>query len=215
MRVACYLRVSTDEQTVENQRGPLEQLARARDWEPVWYEETWSGRDDRRPALQKLLEDCRRGRVKAVAVVALDRLTRRVRTLLRLFEDFDRWGTQVISLRDKENWTEIEPRLRDLVLHVLGLAAEWEVDHLRARTVAGMRRAAEQGTKSGRAIGRPHLSRTQLAAAVELVQGGSSLRKAAADTGVSVRSIKRRLSALAAPRNNKGPGEAPLPLPEP
>ncbi|WP_083680742.1 recombinase family protein [Archangium sp. Cb G35] len=205
MRVACYLRVSTDEQTVENQRAPLEQLARARDWEPVWYEETWSGRDDRRPQLQKLLEDCRKGRVQAVAVVALDRLTRRVKTLLRMFEDFDRWGARVVSIR--ESWTDLPANLRDLVVHVLGFCAEMEVANLRERTRAGMRRAKEKGTKTGRPIGRPRLSRTQLAGAVELVQGGASLRQASRDTGVSVRAIRRRLDALAAPQNVEGPGE--------
>ena len=213
MKVACYLRVSTDEQTVENQRAPLEQLALARDWEPVWYEETWSGRDDRRPELQRLLEDCRRGRVQAVAVVALDRLTRSVRTLLRLFEDFDRWAIQAVSLR--ESWTDVDTRLRDLVLHVLGFAAELEVSNLRERTRAGMKRAAEKGTKSGRAIGRPRLSRTQLAAGVALVQGGSSLRKASEDTGISVRSIKRRLESLAAHQDDAGGGEAPSDLSAP
>ncbi len=213
MKVACYLRVSTDEQTVDNQRAPLEQLAQARGWEPVFYEETWSGRDDKRPELARLLEDCRRGRVRAVAVVALDRLTRSVRTLLKLFEDFDRWGVQAISLR--ESWTDVDTRLRDLVLHVLGFAAELEVANLRARTRAGMQRAAEKGTRSGRPIGRPRLSRTHLAAAVALVQGGASLRKASQDTGISVRSIKRRLEALAAPESHEGPGDAPEDGPEP
>jgi DNA invertase Pin-like site-specific DNA recombinase len=213
VKVACYLRVSTEEQTVENQRAPLAQLAQARGWEPVFYEETWSGRDDKRPELAKLLEDCRRGRVKAVAVVALDRLTRSVRTLLRLFEDFDRWGVQAVSLR--ESWTDVDTRLRDLVLHVLGFAAELEVANLRERTRAGMRRAAEKGTKSGRPIGRPRLSRTQLGAAAAMVQGGASLRAAARETGVSVRAIKRHLEALAARQKAEGGGEALSDTPTP
>jgi DNA invertase Pin-like site-specific DNA recombinase len=194
VKAACYLRVSTDEQTTENQRAPLEQLCAVRNWEPVWFVETWSGRDDRRPELAKLLEACRRGRVQVVAVVALDRLTRRVRTLLKLFEDFDRWGVQAVSLR--ESWTETDTRLRDLILHVLGFAAELEVANLRERTRAGMRRAREKGTRTGRAIGRPRCSRTQLGAAAALVQGGASLRAAAKDTGVSVRSLKRHLATL-------------------
>jgi DNA invertase Pin-like site-specific DNA recombinase len=206
VKVGCYLRVSTDEQTVENQRGPLEQLAAARGWKPVWYEETWSGRDDRRPVLQKLLEDCRKGRVGAVAVVALDRLTRRVKLLLKLFEDFDRWGVRAVSLR--ESWTDLPANLRDLVVHVLGFCAEMEVANLRERTRAGMRRAKEKGTKSGRPIGRAPLSRTQLAAAVALVQGGASLRKASRDTGISVRSISRRLETLAAQQSHVSPQEA-------
>lgn len=212
-KAACYLRVSTDEQTLENQRAPLLALCEARGWEPVWYEETWSGRDDRRPELNRMREDCRRGRVRAVAVVALDRLARSARTCLRFFEDADRWGVQVVSLR--ESWSESDRALRDLIIHVLSFAAELEVSALRERTRAGMKRAREKGTKSGRAIGRPRLSSIQLGAAAGMVQAGASLRKASTECGVSRRALARHLEALEARQDDEGarepPGEPPSP----
>ncbi|ATB36296.1 resolvase [Cystobacter fuscus] len=213
MKAACYLRVSTDEQTLENQRAPLQALCEARGWEPVWYEETWSGRDDRRPELSRLREDCRRGRVRAVAVVALDRLARSARTCLRFFEDADRWGVQVVSLR--ESWSEADRALRDLIIHVLAFAAELEVSALRERTRVGMRRAREKGTRSGRPIGRPRLSRTQLGAAAAMVQAGESQRKAAESCGVSRRALKRHLEGLGAPQNDERAREPPGEPPDP
>ena len=42
MIAAVYLRVSTDRQTVENQRCAVEELARARGYEPIVYEESES-----------------------------------------------------------------------------------------------------------------------------------------------------------------------------
>lgn len=194
MKAACYLRVSTDEQTAENQRAPLQALCDAREWTPVWYEETWSGRDENRPELKRLREDCRRGRVRVVAVVALDRLARSSRTVLDFFRDADRWGVQVVSLR--ESWSESDRALRYLIIHVLSFAAELEVTALRERTRAGMKRAKEKGTRSSRPIGRPKLSRTQLGAAAGMVQGGQSLSKAAKTCGLSRRSLKRFMAEL-------------------
>lgn len=53
---ALYLRVSTDKQTVDNQREPLAQLAAARGWEPVWYEETGPA-VTAQPVFDKLMTD--------------------------------------------------------------------------------------------------------------------------------------------------------------
>jgi hypothetical protein len=57
---ACgvYLRVSTDRQTVENQRSEVERMARARGYEPVVYEETESAAKAR-PVLDRMLADVR------------------------------------------------------------------------------------------------------------------------------------------------------------
>ena len=50
-RVACYLRVSTTEQTVENQRNDLRAYCKARGWDDVIeYSDTGvSGTRERRP----------------------------------------------------------------------------------------------------------------------------------------------------------------------
>ncbi len=74
-RAALYLRVSTDRQTAQDQLAEVRQLAMARGYEPVVYEEVDSAAKAR-PVLDRLLADVRTGRGHAVAVWALDRLHR-------------------------------------------------------------------------------------------------------------------------------------------
>lgn len=75
-RCATYCRVSSDRQTVENQIAEVTRLAVARGYDPVVYEEVES-EATARPVLEAMLSDVRAGRVQAVAVWALDRLSRR------------------------------------------------------------------------------------------------------------------------------------------
>src|SRR6516162_143898 len=93
-RAALYLRVSTDGQSVENQRLALQAVAAQRGWHVVaGYDDNGisgaQGRD-RRPGLDALLNDATRGRFDVAMVWAMDRLGRSladlIDTLLRVLE---------------------------------------------------------------------------------------------------------------------------------
>src|SRR6195952_4263435 len=77
-RAAIYLRVSTDDQTVENQRRELTAAATARGWTVVaeYADEGISGAKGRdgRPQLDLLLKDAVRRRFDVAMVWAVDRL---------------------------------------------------------------------------------------------------------------------------------------------
>ena len=80
MRAALYLRVSTLDQHPETQLYDLEQMARRREFEIVErYTDRISGARARRPGLDKMLADARRGKFDVVLVWACDRLARSVR----------------------------------------------------------------------------------------------------------------------------------------
>ena len=221
--VGIYARGSDDSIDVENQLGPLREFCAARDFVVTEYIEHETGDDTRakRPVFARLWEDARRGKVRVVIVVGLDRLTRRVSRLLELFADADRWKVRIISLRERESWTDMDARVRDFVLHGLGLAAEWELENLRDRTRKGLARVrpATPGgawrTRTGKPIGRPRASQLLLAGAARRVQSGESIRAAAQAGGVSEASLRRYLKRLAGPRNDEGPGGAPSATPEP
>ena len=85
-RAALYLRVSTDGQTTDNQRLALEAVATQRGWSVVaTYEDAGisgaKGRD-KRPGLDKLLQDAARARFDVVMAWALDRLGRSLADLI-------------------------------------------------------------------------------------------------------------------------------------
>ena len=68
-RVACYIRVSTKDQTHESQRVALNEYCQRRGLEVVEvYADTMSGTKDKRPALDKLMSDARRRKFDAVVV---------------------------------------------------------------------------------------------------------------------------------------------------
>src|SRR5207245_11533892 len=101
-RVGCYLRVSTTEQTVENQRNDLRAYCKARGWDDVIeYTDTVSGTRERRPGLDRLLSEVKARRVDVVVVAAFDRLGRSGRHLVETLELFRHPGVELISLREQ------------------------------------------------------------------------------------------------------------------
>lgn len=196
MRAGLYLRVSTDSQTVENQRAPLMELAKQRGWSVKAYEETGSA-VKARPVFDSLMTDARAGRLDVVAVAALDRLGRSLFDVLATVRELDRLGVAVVSLR--ESWLDTSGPARGLLIAVFAWVAEEERRILVERTRAGMDRAR----KAGKRIGRPRASSIMLGAAADLVAQGSSVRKAARAAGVSPQTLTRHLDALAARRNDE------------
>jgi len=88
-RVAVYARVSTHEQTCENQLIELRRYVEARGWTATEYVDTGvSGAKDRRPALDQLTTAVRRHQVDAVVCWRLDRLGRNLRHLVLLLDEW-------------------------------------------------------------------------------------------------------------------------------
>jgi len=190
MKAALYVRVSTEKQTGENQLAELCQLAAARGFEAVLYEEVESAAKAR-PVLDRMLTDARAGRVRAILVWALDRLRRSMVGSIQSVLECDRIGVPVISVR--EPWLDTSGPVRPLLVAIFGWVAEQERTRLIERTRAGIERARRQGTKSGKPIGRPPTSPVLLYAAAELVDAGQSLTSAAKVKGVSHGALSRFL----------------------
>lgn len=109
MKVAAYLRVSTQEQTTANQSPAVEARVKSRGHElaAVYQENEPAWRSGHQRELSRLLSDLRSGRRKydIVLVWSLDRLTRAgIAVILTLVNTFKSYGCQVISIQ--ESWTE-------------------------------------------------------------------------------------------------------------
>lgn len=177
-RCAVYLRVSTDRQTTTNQEADVRRMAEARGYEAVVYEETESAAKAR-PVLDRMLADVRAGRVHALAVWALDRLSRSMTAAINTVLDLDRLGVPVLSVR--EPWLDTSGPVRPLLVAIFGWVAEQERARLIERTRAGLERARRQGKR----LGRPPASPVLLHAARDLVAGGVSIAEAARQKGLS------------------------------
>jgi DNA invertase Pin-like site-specific DNA recombinase len=182
---ALYLRVSTDRQTADNQVADVRQLALARGFEPVLYEEVESGAKAGRPVLDRMLGDVRAGRIQAVAVWALDRLHRSMTSCIGTVLELDRLGVPVLSVR--EPWLDTSGPVRPLLVAIFGWVAEQERTRLIERTKAGLERARRHGVR----LGRPPKSPVLLHAARDLVAAGVPVSEAARRKGVARSTLQR------------------------
>ena len=142
-RVGCYLRVSTSEQTVENQRNDLRAYCAARGWNNVIeYSDTASGTRERRPGLDHLMSEVKSRRVDVVVVAAFDRLGRSVRHLVETLELLRHLDVEFISLREQ---IDTGSPLGQAVFTIIAAIAQLERSLIVERVRAGLRRArAEQ-----------------------------------------------------------------------
>ncbi len=185
-RAAIYARVSTFEQTAENQLAEVRRYVQARGWEMKEYvDEGVSGAKDRRPALDELLRDAKRRRFDVVVCWRLDRLGRNLKHLITLLEDFQALGIAFVSLAEGIDATTPAGRLQ---MHILGAIAEFERARIVERVKLGLARVRAQGKR----LGRPALdvNSDRLATVV-----GLSVRQAAKQLGVSASTVHRRLAA--------------------
>jgi DNA invertase Pin-like site-specific DNA recombinase len=183
-RCAVYVRVSTDRQQVENQVAEVLQLVAARGYDPVIYEEIESAAKAR-PVLDKMLADVGAGRLRAVAVWALDRLHRSMTGAINTVLELDRLGVPVLSVR--EGWLDTSGPVRPLLVAIFGWVAEQELSRLRERTRAGLERARREGKR----LGRPPASPVLLHAARDLVAAGVPVAEAARRKGVARSTLQR------------------------
>lgn len=139
MRVA-YIRVSTEDQSLERQREALEKFNMER-----WYEEKVSGKNTKREQLKMMLDFVREG--DEVYVHDFSRLSRSVKDLLDIVELLNNKGVRLISL--KENLDTNSPAGK-LMLTVIGAIAEFERKNLLERQREGIEIAKREGRYKGR-----------------------------------------------------------------
>jgi len=154
-KAALYLRVSTEEQTVENQLPVLKSFARARGWHivEVYQESESAWKAGHQHELSRLLADCRQGQKADVVLVwALDRLSREgAAAILNLVNTFKAYGVCVISYQ--EPWTEAPGEIGEILYAIAGWVARMESKRRSERTKAGMDRARREGKQIGRPKG--------------------------------------------------------------
>jgi DNA invertase Pin-like site-specific DNA recombinase len=148
-RAVLYLRVSTVDQHPESQLYDLQQLAQQRGLEIVrqYTDHGVSGTRTRRPALDEMMSDARRGRFDVLLVWAGDRLARSTRHFLELLDEFHRLNIEFISFREQ---LDSSGPLGRAIAVIIGVVAELERNLLKERVLAGMRRARLEGRHIGR-----------------------------------------------------------------
>jgi DNA invertase Pin-like site-specific DNA recombinase len=182
MRVAIYGRISTADQTLDNQLLELRRYVEARAWTKTnEYLDVMSGAKDRRPGLDNLVRDARRRKFDAVIVFKLDRLGRSLRHLVLLMEELQQLGVALVSLGEGLDLSTPAGRLQACLLAAV---AQFERERIRERVVSGLQRAKAQGKALGRPKAAIPLDRLATVATLSLTDAAKAL-------GVSRSTLKR------------------------
>ena len=147
-RAAIYMRVSTVDQHPETQLYDLRQMAEQRGYQVVEeYTDMISGAKARRPGLDGMMRDARRGKFDVVLVWASDRIARSVTHFLTVLDELNRLNIEFISFREQ---IDTGGPLGRAVVVIIGAIAELERNLIIERVRAGMRRAKLEGRHIGR-----------------------------------------------------------------
>ena len=177
MRVALYLRVSTKEQTTENQRRELKAVAERSGWTVVGvYEDAGisgaKGRD-KRPAFDRLLKDASRREFDMIAAWSVDRLGRSLQNLVTFLEEIRALGVDLYLHQQGLNTTTPAGRA---MFQMCGVFAEFERSMIRERINAGLERARANGKTLGRKTGPSTKRQRRQADILKLHRDGQSIR---------------------------------------
>jgi len=193
--VAIYVRVSTDQQTVENQVLALQEVAQRSGWEivQVFSDEGISGAKgrDRRPGFDALLTAVSRRQIDLVAAWSVDRLGRSLPDLVSFLSDLQ---AKDVDLYLHQQAIDTSTPSGRMLFQMLGVFAEFERSMIRSRIMAGLARSSKKA-------GRPALPVMRLERVEKALRQGLSIRKAAAEASVSTATVQRVKRAMSVDEN--------------
>lgn len=174
-KVGIYARVSTADkgQDPELQLKDLRQYANARGWKVFgeYVDIGESGSKDKRPQLDRLMEDARKRRIDGILVWKLDRFGRSLKSLVNTLEEFRSLGIQFVSYTENLDFSTPAGRA---MANLIGVFAEFERDLIRERVKAGIQNAKSKGIRVGR---RPLIDTGLLKTVADMRGKGMTIRK--------------------------------------
>ena len=190
-RVALYVRVSTDHQSVRNQEIELQAVAERHGWTvvTVFKDQGISGAKgrDQRPGFDKLLKAVARREFDMVAAWSVDRLGRSLIDLVGVLQELH---AKHVDLYLHQQGIDTTTPSGKAMFQMMGVFAEFERSMIHERVMAGLARARAEGKQLGRPAtvaddtAKVRTIRTARAA-------GKSIRTIAREQGVGVGTVSR------------------------
>jgi site-specific DNA recombinase len=151
LRVALYARVSTDEQDAHGQ------ILQLREWANrmghiiyrEYVDQSVSGAKTSRPAFDEMLNDMRLFRFDGIAIVKLDRLSRSMKHIFGLIDEFNAKGVTITCTTQPIDTSDANPYAK-VLLAVMAAFAEIERDLIRSRTKDGIKARKEKLKSEGK-----------------------------------------------------------------
>ena len=190
-KVVIYARVSTLDQTVDNQLIELRDHCSKMGWEIVkeYADKGLSGTlsRDKRPAFNEMIKDAYRKRFDLVVCWDISRIGRSMKELVMFLSDMKDRDIGICSVRQGFS---TDTAMGEMMFQFVGILSSWEREMIRERTLAGLERAKSEGKTLGR---RKVTNDTMTAKIIELRNDKKSIRAIASEVGVSVGTVSKSL----------------------
>lgn len=189
MRCARYLRVSKSDQRPELQDDETKAFIERRGWKltTTYLDHGVSGSRDRRPELDRMLSDARRGKFEILIVWKSDRLFRSLRHMVVTLDELAAMKIGFASVSEPFDSTTPSGRL---LVHLVSAMAEFERAVMIERTKAGLAAAIRRGARPGRPRAHVDLDRAR-----RLRSDGKTFKEVAGELGIGVATLHRAMSA--------------------
>ncbi len=196
-KVFAYARVSTDTQ----QTGLEAQVRALRDYctqmgiadFELFTDENQSGAKSSRPALDRMMNEVKAGKVEKIIVYSLSRLGRSTTHLLKLMDELGANNVKFISLSER---LETETPAGRMIFTVLAAVSQLERELIAERVRCGLRNARAKGIHIGRKKLRDsHLIRKLLAAGMSYRQISSIAKCSHGSVHAEVLDMKKEKAA--------------------
>lgn len=182
MSVIGYTRVSTSDQTVQNQKQQIAETYKVDKW---FSDEAVSGKTstDEREGFKAMVEYVREG--DTIITTAIDRIGRSTIDVLRSVEMLKAKGVKLVTMREG---FDLSTPTGKAMLTMMSAMAELELSNIAERRAAGIKRAQSEGVHCGR----PKADIEQIQA---LKASGMSQSKVAAAMSIGIATVKRHWNA--------------------
>lgn len=195
-RAAIYARVSTSDQTTDNQLRELREVAERHGWRVVqeYVDQGISGAKgrDKRPQFDQLLKDANRRQFDVIMSWSVDRLGRSLQHLVAFLGDVQEAGVDLYLHQQGLNTMTPSGRM---MFQMCGVFAEFERAMIQERIKAGIARVRATGrTKSGRPLGRPKVPLATETKIRQLRLAGLGILKIAKEAKVGSGTVQRVLA---------------------
>jgi site-specific DNA recombinase len=145
VRAAVYTRVSTEDQAKEGysldaQHERLLAYCEAQGWDVanVYQEDGHSGRNTKRPAYQRMMEEKQKWDI--ILVMKMDRIHRNSKNFMIMMENLEKWGKKFTSMNESLDTSTAVGRF---VVDIIQRIAQLESEQIGERTYMGMAQKAE------------------------------------------------------------------------
>jgi DNA invertase Pin-like site-specific DNA recombinase len=193
MKIAAYIRVSTDDQKTDSQLDAIKNYCKLKGWNDpaLFIDHGESGKKESRPQLDEMVKGIKARQFDTVLVYKFDRISRSTKHLIEIMEMLKALEINFVSITESIDTTTPAGKM---IFGIFAVLAEFERENIVSRVKAGMKAAKERGIHCGRSNFK--LTKEQHQSIIERGLSGESVSKLADEFSINKGTVSRMINKV-------------------